>query len=164
MTDYSNSTIHVVPAKKTVSVDFVWLRCLDDVPIADTLIELLWMPHTNGKMPGRIREHVPSGTDSRGFDDFTCFAPFLAAWEKAKVVYDMQVDEHNRDSAQKAAAAQEAKPYEVAVGALGETDHEIIKAMETFLGNQGKLDEGLLEKRRAWRATAKAEKQKGTVQ
>jgi antitoxin component of RelBE/YafQ-DinJ toxin-antitoxin module len=160
----SDKHIIVIADDKTVAVEGLSFKCLKDVP-AD-LHALRWVP--GQKPPGYIERKYG---DSHGFSDFSIVAPYMPPWQAAKKDDDARKeaqkierkkaqDDLDARVAEQRRKAEERKDLNSALNELGLTDHEVIKAMEAMLADQGKLPEDLLTKRREARAKAKAEKKR----
>jgi hypothetical protein len=173
------STIQINFVDGRMSVDDLTIK-IEPTELADTLpfhcrgdIRVLrWSPKSGAKVHG----FVEAQSDSHGFEAFDRFMPFIPIWAKRKKEHDAKVKEREaekkafedkereQEEAEKKAAADGEKrraDFEKVRGALSElsaTDHEVIKAAEAFLAGQGALSGELLARRKAARATAKAEK------
>ena len=178
-----SSRISVVVPDQVVVINGEGYRC--DFAAPSGLHALHWHP---GRAPRGDREMVPDWwtesdfvegrPPSSDFDDFGILAPYISAWKVAKAAADKtraehteKVEAHNAEIAKQVAAAKEReaalvkrqadlKPLSDALNALGDSDHEVIKAMEAKLAEDGLLPADLVTRRRALRALAKAEKTK----
>jgi hypothetical protein len=176
-------TVSILAGDLTVSVDGESYRCLDAAELPPGLISISWTPlpttedgklRDPRKLPGYIHQHG----DSHGFDNPALLVPYMHKWTAAKAAYEKEAAakkvlreaeevkwkaerEAFEAEQKKLAAAMEArKDFEAAALALAASDHEVIKAAEALLSEAGKLDPATVAKRRALRATAKAEKVK----
>lgn len=142
--------------------------------VQETIRAIHWRPKSGAKVPGSIE-----GADSRGFGlkEFEVFVtPYLESWMAIKEKDDLIAAKAKAEADQRAAdnaafnkqievdtarMAEEHKArteYRAAIVELATTDHEVIKAMELFLANEGRLSPDLVSRRAAARAKAKSEK------
>lgn len=122
---------------------------------------LSWTPERKA-----LRGSISQVGDAYAFDDFSAFAPYLAAWQQAKAKADAekeakrQADEaaakEKQEAEEKATAEAQARiaaeqqaeldrfaPYAILSG----TDFKIVKAMEAKLIAEGALDPELVAQR-----------------
>lgn len=163
--------ISVIAADKTVIVDGVAFTVEMDWPAG--LHAMHWNAGGFG-LPGRVEEQG----DSHGFSDPARIQPFVEAWAKAKAHRNVKIAElvaQQEAEAQVAAQAETEQQasidkqnaeaakradYITALSTLGTSDHEVIKAMEAKLAEEGRLSPEFVEQRRQAREVAKAEKTK----
>jgi hypothetical protein len=160
---YENAEILVIGPDRAVIINGVNYKCLVTPP---PFHAMRWTPGKAGYVEAL---KVKDGTETGEFKDFAFIKPFIAPWEEAQKAADAVIAA--KSAAAKAAAEQEAAEeakwaarradraqLNEALTTLGTTDHEVIKAMEAVLAEQGKLPADLVATREAARATAKAEK------
>jgi hypothetical protein len=139
-----------------------------DVPMPENVCVLRWDP--SNRKPGYME--CDAGGDSRHFNDPKILEPYIEAWRTAKVEHDARVEEE-RKAAQQARAreieereremrdvVEDTAAFNEALTALSSTDHEVIKAMESKLGEEGKLSKDFTDKRNAARDVVKAERER----
>ena len=129
---------------------------------------LSWAPERN-----TLRGSISQVGDAYSFDDFSAFAPYLAAWQDAKVKADAEKEaqrqadiaaaKEKQEAAEKDAAELQAlvdahkadlerqRPVLEAHAQLAGTDFKIVKVMEAKLIAEGALDPELVAQREAAR-------------
>lgn len=175
-----NRNVTVVIPDNTVVIDGVGYAC-PGLPVQpEGLHAIHWRPLApalvvrDGKTYRGNLEWVGKPDEPKWFDDFGRLDVYVQAWERQKAEAEKRVATQKAEQerikreaeAQMAAAKvemerqkaqlEQMRPYHEALAALGDTDHEVIKAAEAGVP----VDRELVQKRQGWRATARSEKQK----
>jgi hypothetical protein len=137
-------------------------------------VTMTWRPNIGAKMPGYIARKKG---DSHGFSQFEPFQRFIALFDRAAALEDAQVEKSLEDEKARQAEAQaildadaeeqkaieafndKVRPYWNIVKLLNAADHEVIKAVEQLLIDQGRLTLEFVHARDALRADARRLKQ-----
>lgn len=161
----------VITADGSVSIDGEVHQV--DLRLKPGVHALRWTP---GEKPAGF---IEQRGDSHGHSDWSLIEPFVEAWEKARAAAKAEAEAKEAEvkaefEKRKAEAGRQQKEaeekfqaqqrnwaaYGAALSTLGESDHEVIKAMEAKLVAEGALPDDLVKRRQEARAVAKSEKQR----
>jgi hypothetical protein len=144
---YEGSRIVVIADDRTVIVDGLPYKCLDEVD--QDLHALQWDPQR--QVPGHVFKRFST---SHGFTSFDMVKPYAEAWARyhAAAMAEVRAELETK----KREAAEQTAELSSALRMLEATDHEVIKAAERFLA--GSLPPDLILRRREARETVKRER------
>jgi hypothetical protein len=167
----ASKTISIVIPDNVVVIDGVGFAC-EGLPVQPAGLHAMhWRPT---QKPRGTLEWIGKPDNDKAFDDFGRLDAYVEAWGKAKAKRDKAAAEAKalqekaqREAKEQMEAAKVAmeeqarklermRPYHEALGKLGNTDHEVIKAAE-----EGRpVDPALAAQRTEWRNIARSEKAK----